>query len=80
MSALNQTMISSIWMLPFLMVVVGTGSYVMLTYAVGVVRRADLTALIYLARNRGAKRGVDGWPVKNRALRHGTPAANPRQS
>ena len=48
--------IFTIWILPFLMVVVGTGSYMVLTYAVGVVRRADLTAVIYLASNRGAKR------------------------
>ena len=45
----------AVWILPFLMVLAGTGLYMMLTYAVGVVRRADLTALIYLARNSGAK-------------------------
>ncbi|PPR11194.1 MAG: hypothetical protein CFH41_01295 [Alphaproteobacteria bacterium MarineAlpha11_Bin1] len=40
------------WLLPLLMVIVALGCYLLLTYATGVFRRADLSAVVYVLRNR----------------------------
>ncbi|MEE2997354.1 MAG: flippase [Pseudomonadota bacterium] len=47
--------IFSVWLLPLFMVVAALGCYLVLTYAAGVFRRSDLTAVIYVLRNRDGK-------------------------
>ncbi|MGB0630454.1 MAG: flippase [Alphaproteobacteria bacterium] len=46
----------STWVAPLLLVIAASGLYIALTCAVGIIRRADLTAVLYIARTREAEK------------------------